>query len=179
MKGYTYRPTESTDTTHLPLWEALVTDAVGDVIEFWGFKRNHGRIWAFLYIRDEPFNARQLQEELELSKGAVSMITRDLEQWKVIRRVRHPESSAWHFVAEVNFMGMITHVLEEREGQLISRVTTDLKDAEKLATLDEEVEEETVERIKRMRQLAGMMQQALEIFTRTARLDVSSTKDLL
>lgn len=179
MKGYTYRPHHSEPSTHLPLWEALVTDSVGDVIEFWGFKRNHGRLWALLYIRDTPLNARELQEDLELSKGAVSMITRDLEQWNVIRRVRHPESSAWHFVAQVDFMQMITHVLEQREGQLISRVSTDLKDAENLARQSDDVPQETIDRIHRMRTLAGLMQQALDIFTRTARLDVSDTKNLL
>ncbi len=179
MKGYTYRTGDSEPSTHLPLWEALVTDSVGDVIEFWGFKRNHGRVWALLYIRREPMNARQIQEDLELSKGAVSMISRDLEQWNVVSRVRHPGSSAWHFVAEVDFMEMITHVLQEREGELIRRVSTDLKDAEKLARESKEVEQETLDRIKRMRTLAGLMQQALDIFMKTARLDVSDTRDLL
>ena len=27
-------------------WEALVVDAVGNVIDFWKFKRNQGRVWA-------------------------------------------------------------------------------------------------------------------------------------
>ena len=35
----------------LPRWEALTTDAVGNVIEFWGFKHNQGRVWALLYLR--------------------------------------------------------------------------------------------------------------------------------
>lgn len=178
MKGYTYREASET-STHLPLWEALVTDAVGDVIEFWGFKRNHGRVWALLYIRREPMNSGQIQDDLELSKGAVSMITRDLEQWNVVRRVRRPESSAWHFVAEVDFTEMISHVLREREGELISRVAEDLKDAETIATESEEVDQETLDRIARMRTLAGLMQQALDIFAKTARLDVSKTRDLL
>lgn len=107
------------------------------------------------------------------------MITRDLEQWDIVRRVRHPESAAWHFVAEVNFMQMITRVLQEREGELIARVSTDLKDAERLARESGEADEEVVERIKRMRKLAGMMQQALDIFIKTAQLDVSKTRDLL
>lgn len=179
MKGYSYRTGENEPTTSLPLWEALVTDAVGDVIEFWGFKRNHGRVWALLYIRDQALNSRQLCEALELSKGAVSMITRDLEDWGIVQRVRRPESSAWHFVAEVEFMKMITHVLKRREGKLISRVETDLKDARRLAEEADNTNKETLERIDRMRRLAGMMRQALGIFTRTARFDVSDTKDLL
>lgn len=179
MKGYSYREDRAEQTMSLPLWEALVTDAVGDVIEFWGFKRNHGRVWALLYLRDEPMNARQIREDLELSKGAVSMITRDLEDWEIVSRVRRPQSAAWHFVAEVEFMQMITRVLERREGKLISRVETDLDDARRLAAEADEPDEETLEKIDRMRRLAGMMRQALEIFTKTARLDVTKTRDLL
>ena len=35
----------------LPRWESLAIDAVGNVIEFWGFKHNQGRVWAVLYLR--------------------------------------------------------------------------------------------------------------------------------
>ena len=37
----------------LARWEQIAIEAVGDVIEFWGFKRNQGRVWALLYLRDE------------------------------------------------------------------------------------------------------------------------------
>ena len=59
-------------------------DAVGNVIEFWGFKRNQGRVWALLYLRGEPLTAGEIERELELSKGGVSMLLRDLERWGVI-----------------------------------------------------------------------------------------------
>lgn len=179
MKGYSYRSGEHEPTMSLPLWEALVTDAVGDVIEFWGFKRNHGRVWALLYMRGEPMSARQIREGLELSKGAVSMISRDLEEWEIVQRVRQPGSAAWHFVAEIAFMKMITRVLKRREGKLISRVATDLKDARKLAEESDDADRETLERIERMQKLAGLMQQAVDIFTKTSRLDVSDTENLL
>ncbi len=178
MKGYSYREGDYEPTDSLPLWEALVCDAVGDVIEFWGFKRNHGRVWALLYVRGEPMNSKEIQEGLDLSKGAVSMITRDLEDWEVVHRVRHPGSRAWHFTAEIGFMKMITRVLRRREGKLISRVTTDLKDARRLAE-ENGAESEVLERIERMQKLAGLMKQALQLFTKTARLDVSETKDVL
>ena len=162
-----------------PRWQTLVTDAVGDVIEFWGFKRNHGRLWALLYMRGEAMTARQLREALDLSKGAVSMITRDLEEWSVVRRLEPTGSGARRFQAEHNFMAMITRVLERREGRLVARVTTDLEDAYRLASLDDDTDEETLARIRRMQKLAGLMKRALEMFTDTARLDVSDTRDVL
>jgi len=33
-------------------WETTVLEAVGRMIEFWGFKRNHGRIWSLLFLVD-------------------------------------------------------------------------------------------------------------------------------
>ncbi len=179
MKGYTHRPDRPEPDDHLPLWQSLITGAVGDVIEFWGFKRNHGRLWALLYLRDEPMTARQLREDLQLSKGAVSMITRDLEEWNVVRRIHPEDQQACQFVAQNAFMAMITRVLQQREGQLISRVQQDLDDAYRLARQQDGVDDATLERIARMQRLAGLIGQALQIFTRTARLDVSDTKDLL
>jgi DNA-binding transcriptional regulator GbsR (MarR family) len=37
-----------------------VADAVGALIEGWGFKRNMGRMWAVLYLEDHPLTAADL-----------------------------------------------------------------------------------------------------------------------
>lgn len=179
MRGFSYRSEDHDPSSeNLPAWESLVVDAVGDVIEFWGFKRNHGRLWGLLYLRQSPMASSELQEALGLSKGSVSMITRDLEQWVVIERVRLPGSSAWHFVAEVDFMQMIGRVLREREGQMVSRVKADLAEAERLAGAAN-VPAAIRDRIARMRMLAGMMEHAIELFLKTARLDVTRARDIL
>ena len=41
-----------------------VADAVGALIESWGFKRNMGRMWAVLYLEDHPLNATDLGDRL-------------------------------------------------------------------------------------------------------------------
>lgn len=167
------------DTRPLARWEALVVDSVGAVIEFWGFKLNHGRLWALLYLRDTPLTALELQEQLGLSKGAVSMITRELEQWKVIHRVRPLHESTWRFTAETDFKAMIGRVFLSREAAFISRITNDLKEAEALAKKDRTVPAEQVERIRRMRALAEAFGVALETFVATARLDVKGLGEIL
>lgn len=161
-----------------PRWQTLIIDAVGDVIDFWGFKRNHGRLWALLYLQGQAMTARQLREALELSKGAVSMITNELVEWNVIERLESDEGPR-RFGARTHFTEMITRVLRQREGALVSRVLTDLEDAYRLASLDDDVDETTLERIERMKRLAGLMQQALNMFVKTARLDVSDSEDIL
>ena len=77
------------------LWpsEALVSDIVGRIIEFWGFKRNMGRVWAVLYLSHEPLTAQEVVDRLE-EQGCHS---RDIDDalfeadpmW--LNRLEHPE----------------------------------------------------------------------------------------
>lgn len=182
MKGYMFPSDENTDDEldagTLTTWEILVVNAVGSVIEFWGFKRNQGRVWALLYLRDEALSAGQLRESLGLSKGAVSMIVRELEGWGVIRRQRVPDSGAWHFAAEVDLLKMIGHVFRAREVALVRRVRTDLGDAERLAKLSDDASPQMIERLERMRRLADLIDHALAVFIKTARLDMAGARDI-
>ncbi len=175
--GSTSRQTGG-NSTNLEPWEVTVTDAVGRVIEFWGFKHNHGRTWALLYLRDEPMSASDLREELDLSKGAVSMITKDLRQWDVVQRTRVSESRATHYLAERDFLGMVRRVLRDREVKLVEDVRDQLEEALEIAE-DSEADDDTVERIREMYRLADMTQNALELFLNTARLDVSEADGIL
>jgi DNA-binding transcriptional regulator GbsR (MarR family) len=166
-------------TPELSEWEALVVDAVGTVIEFWGFKRSHGRLWALLYLRGEALTALELQELLGASKGAISMITRELEQWGVIKRVRSPRDASWRFDAEVNLMRMVRRVIEDREIRVISRAREDLERAERIAQKDKSVKPEVLTRLARMRSLASFIERAVRAFLQTSKLDVGSAASLL
>ncbi|MET0405455.1 MAG: MarR family transcriptional regulator [Cystobacter sp.] len=184
MKGYLWTGGEVgrgalPASGHLAPWEAVATDAVGNVIEFWGFKRNQGRVWALLYLRGEPLTAGELERELELSKGGVSMLLRDLERWGVVRRVRSPQDSAWRYAAETDLIRMVSHVVEEREAAFISRIRADLGEARRLAEAVGGVPAERLARLEKMATLAERVERALRLFIKTARLDVGGILDAL
>lgn len=161
----------------LSRWEAITVDAVGNVIEFWGFKRNQGRVWALLYLRGEPLAAGAIEKALGLSKGAVSMLLRDLERWGVIVRVREPGSSAWQYEAETDLIKMVSRVVEEREAAFLSRIRADLAEARRLALAEGSVPPERLSRLDRMAALAEQTERAIRLFLKTARLDVSGMFD--
>jgi len=163
----------------LPSWEIKVTDAVGDVIAFWGFKHNHGRIWALLYIRDEALTAADLQHELGLSKGAVSMLMRDLLEWGIADRGLEPESGTRCYTANTDLLTMITSMIRRREAGVIQRAQAALAEAEDEARASGTVPDEILERIRRMRQLADVMDQSLSTVLRATKLDVRSFVDVL
>ena len=99
------------------LWptEASVSDVVGRLIEFWGFKRNMGRVWTVLYLSPDPLSAEDLRQALQLSSGAVSMTLSELARWGVVRKVWIQGERKDFYAAEVQLWRMISRVFNERE----------------------------------------------------------------
>ena len=156
----------------LARWEQIAIEAVGDAIEFWGFKRNQGRVWALLYLRDEGLSAAQIQRLLDLSKGGVSMLIRDLERWRVIRREPALNDPSSRYRAETELIRMVTRVVEQREGELVSRIRNEISEARRLAAESGDVPRHRMARLDKMSLLADHTERALRLFVRTARLDV-------
>jgi DNA-binding transcriptional regulator GbsR (MarR family) len=92
-----------------------VADAVGALIEAWGFKRNMGRMWAVLYLDDHALTAADLGERLGLSTGAVSMLLAELVQWGAINKAWIVGERREHYEAETNIWKMVSRVFRERE----------------------------------------------------------------
>ena len=92
-----------------------VADAVGALMEAWGFRRNMGRMWAVLYLEDHPLTAADLGERLGLSTGAVSMLVNELVQWEIIKKTWVVGERREHFSAETSIWKMISRVFRERE----------------------------------------------------------------
>lgn len=157
-------------------WEAAVVDAIGDAIAFWGFKANHGRVWGLLYLRDVQLAPPEIQRVLGLSKGAVSMVVRELEQWGVVHAQRRPGGQGFRYGAETNLMSMIGRVLREREGRTVVRIRGALEAAELSAR---RASPESAARIGRLKQLADVAHLALTAFETTARLDLRNMKNVL
>jgi DNA-binding transcriptional regulator GbsR (MarR family) len=181
VKGYTRSGKDDDDyegVGTLAPWEALVVDAVGSVIDFWKFKRNQGRVWALLYLRSTAMSAVEIQQSLGLSKGGVSMLVRELEQWNVVRRVRLPRDEVWRYAAETDLMKMVGHVISEREAALVRSVKEDLEHALDMARKDG-ADSAVVARLRRMKTLADLVDKALGAFLQTARFDVVSALDVL
>ena len=156
----------------LARWEQIAIEAVGDAIEFWGFKRNQGRVWALLYLRDEGLTAAQIQRLLDLSTGGVSMLIRDLERWRVIRREPALDDPSSRYRAETELLRMVTRVVEQREGELVSRIRNEISEARRLAAESGDVPRHRMARLDKMGLLADHTERALRLFVRTARLDV-------
>src|ERR1700743_1087549 len=113
------------------LWptEGAVSGVVGRLIEFWGFKRNMGRVWTVLYLSPEPLSAEDLRHALQLSSGAVSMTLSELSRWGVVRRVWIQGERKDFYTAEVQLWRMISRVFNEREKSEITMAIESFEEA--------------------------------------------------
>ena len=159
--------------------EAAVSDVVGRLIEFWGFKRNMGRIWAVLYLSVDPLSAEDLREMLKLSSGAVSMTLSELSRWGVVRKVWVQGERKDFYAAEVQLWRMISRVFSEREKAeikfAIEAFEEALRDLDGLRRSDDPKTQARAKlqyaRIEQLLELARLGQTLLDALLSTAKLD--------
>ena len=97
-----------------------VADTIGELMEFWGFKRNMGRMWTLLYLEAGPLSAAELSSRLALSSGAVSMLLSDLSRWGAVKKSWIPGERRDYYEPETSIWKLISRVLRERELRKIS-----------------------------------------------------------
>lgn len=108
-----------------------VADAVGALIESWGFKRNMGRMWAVMYLEDHALTAAELGERLGLSTGSVSMLLAELMQWGAIKKAWVVGERREHYEPETSIWKMVSRVFREREVRWIQTAREEFESADK------------------------------------------------
>jgi DNA-binding transcriptional regulator GbsR (MarR family) len=108
-----------TPPTALQRADLAVGDAVGAIVELWGFKRQLGRVWAVLFLAERPLAAPELCARLEISTGLLSMSLAELRRWGVVRSVAVPGDRKEHYEPETNVWRLVARVLREREQRAV------------------------------------------------------------
>lgn len=180
-------PRGDAPTSHaLQRVDLAVADAVGSLMELWGFRRQLGRVWGVLFLSDRPLAAPELCDRLQISTGLLSMSLSELRRWGVVRPVEIPGDRKEHFEAETNVWKLVTRVLREREKRavedalaLFERALQDLHAA--LADVDPAVKAQARFKARRLEVLADLSRAALtvlRVLVDSARADVGPIKAL-
>jgi DNA-binding transcriptional regulator GbsR (MarR family) len=148
--------------------DLAVADAVGALMELWGFRRQLGRIWAVLYLADRPLAAPDLCDRLRISTGLLSMSLAELRQWGVVRPVAVPGDRKEHFEAETNVWRLVSRVLREREKRAVEGALATFERAlgecrAALADVDPAVKAAARFKVKRLELLADLSRAALSV----------------
>lgn len=161
--------------------ELLAADAIGDVIEHWGFRKSLGRTWTVLYLSGEALPAQVLVDRLAVSSGSMSTTLTELQRWGVVRRVWRPGERRDFFEAETDFWKMISKVVQERERFLAGSVRERLEraqDALRRSGSTAEVRAK-VDRLGKLLSFAAMAEKVISGFLSSRRADFSAFGDLL
>lgn len=117
-----------------PLWRApelRAADAMGRLMEFWGFRRHMGRLWTVLYLSPSPMTVTELAVALRLSSSAVSLSLGELVGWGAVRKTWRPGERKDYFEAENSIWKLLRRVYERRELNLIRETIEVFAEAER------------------------------------------------
>ncbi len=169
------------------MWESelIASDAIGRIMEFWGFKRNMGRVWTVLYLAERPLSAHDLRERLQLSAGAVSMTLKELSSWGTVKKVWIQGERRDHFAAEGDLWKMVSRVFRQRELVEVQEVVASLERAiEALEARPRRAEEGARaavqrERLRQLLELSRLGRRLLEGLVSEARVDARALARVL
>jgi DNA-binding transcriptional regulator GbsR (MarR family) len=99
--------------------EALA-ERIGDFIQYWGFKRIHGRVWCHLYLAGGPVDAGWLMRRLGISKTLVSTTLKELRGLGAIGESGLSRRGTQLFQASPRIVAVILNVLKSREQRLMA-----------------------------------------------------------
>lgn len=116
----------------------ITCEAIGQIIESWGFKKIMGTLWAFLYLCPEPATSKDICHHLKISPALASITLQDLLRWGVVTKHSSIGKRLDYYLAEHDIWKMVRKVLREREKMAIENVQGKLGMA--LKSLDKELQ---------------------------------------
>jgi DNA-binding transcriptional regulator GbsR (MarR family) len=143
---------------------------LGRLARFFGFAEVMGRLYGTLLLSPEPLSLDALMEELQISKGSVSMNMRALERWGMAREVWVRGERRKFYEAEPDMWHVIRSVLSGRERrevqtalEVLGESIEKLRSAEsELAPEERELSEFYLERMDDLQAFFRFAQLALE-----------------
>jgi DNA-binding transcriptional regulator GbsR (MarR family) len=114
----------------------FLASEVGRFIEYWGFKKIHGKIWVHLFLSATPLDAAELMKRLQISKALVSISLRDLMNYDVILQKGKSVEGTLLYVANPNIGEVISNVIKQREKKMLTKVLEAQKNLMNLSKIE-------------------------------------------
>lgn len=87
----------------------------GRMAGFWGISPSAARVFAHLFLDEDHGTSEELCESLAMSRGAVSMATRELREWGLAWPEKQPGSRQIRWRVEADFERAIRRIVETRK----------------------------------------------------------------
>ena len=87
----------------------------GEMGTQWGVNRSVAQMHALLYLSDRPLHAEEICTRLGLARSNVSNGLKELQSYRIIRRVHVEGDRRDHFVADTDLWDMLMKIAAERK----------------------------------------------------------------
>jgi DNA-binding transcriptional regulator GbsR (MarR family) len=87
----------------------------GEMGSLWGINRTMAQVHALLFISEEPLCANDIMAELQISRGNVSMVLRELITWGIARRIHVKGERREFYTTEKDVWKMFRIIARERK----------------------------------------------------------------
>ena len=132
----------------------LLAERIGEFIQYWGFKKIHGKVWAHIFLSKEPMCSSELTERLGVSKALISQTVHELLEYEVIEQKEKNKRSCC-YKSNLNLATVITAVLRKRERRLLSEIYTSYRNVSDMS--DNQLSELNIDS-ERLNKLGKMIQ---------------------
>ena len=135
-----------------------VCEAIGDFIEYWGFKAVQGRIWTLLALHRRPLSQVEVAELLGISRSLVSMSMSVLADYGLVNSTSEHRNAPYS--ANIDVWPIISNILRKREWMLVEQARVALEAALDEIDLESSRGHEGPWSIERLRLLLRMTEMA-------------------
>jgi DNA-binding transcriptional regulator GbsR (MarR family) len=122
----------------------------GEMGTHWGVNRSIAQVHALLYLSDRPLNAEEVTEALSLARSNVSGGLKELQSFKLVRRVHVEGDRRDHFVAETDPWEMLMRIVAVRKRREFDATIETLAGLDEALRYDPTAPEHVRERIGAM-----------------------------
>jgi DNA-binding transcriptional regulator GbsR (MarR family) len=130
-----------------------LSELVGEFIQYWGFKKIHGKIWFHLFLSQTPLDAKDLMAKLNISKALVSISLRDLLLYDVILEDKLSIEGTRTYIANSDIKTVVEQVLRAREKVMMGKIKGSFLNLKQISAADISEQDIQAKRLKELEKL--------------------------
>ena len=142
----------------------------------WGINRTVAQVHALLYLSEEPLNAEQICDILNVARSNVSTSLKELQGWGIVHKVSLMDDKRDHFETVQDVWELARIILNERKKREIDPTRRVLQDLVADAKADSNTSAQTV---KRLQEMSAFMAVSSSWFDRINRMPTLAIQTLL
>ena len=155
----------------------VACDSIGELVDYWGFKKVQGRIWTYLVLSRDPRHQVDIADALGISKSLVSLTVSELMERNLVRAIEDRRNAP--IEATLDVWPTVSEILRSREWMLLESARVALEDVRaELEWQDEGEAEYNLDHVERVLAIIELVQSLLKVVMSIRRPEPKSEQEV-